>query len=150
MASTGCPETKGAGFLAIVNGVLTIFSIILNWSNELNQNSEYVSFFPNVMLGIHIDHFYAFWLEPLAYNKTREHFEMYYIGEESAESDNFKYMRENNLKFWKGVMNEDVDVIQGMQAGRNSPVYNGGNFSPVMDSPTLMFHRWVVNKLINQ
>ncbi len=28
LASTGCPETKGAGFLAIVNGILTIFSII--------------------------------------------------------------------------------------------------------------------------
>jgi choline monooxygenase len=126
------------------------FETFPNWPTDLNQNSEYVSFFPNVMLGIHIDHFYAFWLEPLANNKTREHFEMYYIGEESAESEDFKRMRENNFKFWKKVMNEDVEAIQGMQAGRNSPAYNGGNFSPIMDTPTLMFHRWVVNKLINQ
>ena len=32
--------------------------------------------------------------------------------------------------------------------GRSSPVYNGGNFSPVMDSPTHQFHKWVANSLI--
>ena len=125
------------------------FKIFPNWPTDLYQNSEYVSFFPNVMLGIHIDHFYAFWLEPLANNKTREHFEMYYIGSDSAESEGFKEMRKKNLKFWQEILSEDIDVIEGMQAGRSSPAYNGGNFSPVMDTSTLMFHKWVVNKLIN-
>ena len=123
------------------------FKIFPNWPNEICQNSEYISFFPNVMLGIHIDHFYAFWLEPLANNKTREHFEMYYVGKESAESKDFKDMREKNFKFWQEVMNEDINAIEGMQAGRSSPVYNGGNFSPVMDTSTLFFHRWIANKL---
>ena len=27
--------------------------------------SEYIALFPNVMIGLHIDHFYVFWLEPL-------------------------------------------------------------------------------------
>ncbi len=99
------------------------------------------------MLGIHVDHFYAFWLEPLGNDKTREHFEMYYIGKESAESEDFKNMRENNFKFWQEVMNEDVNVIEGMQKGRSSPIYNGGNFSPIMDTPTLLFHNWVAKKL---
>jgi choline monooxygenase len=27
-------------------------------------------------------------------------------------------------------MIEDIKAIEGMQEGRNSPVYNGGNFSP--------------------
>ena len=56
-------------------------------------------------------------------------------------------MRKKNLEFLQDVMNEDVGVIQGMQEGRNSPVFNGGNFSPVMDSPTLLFHKWVANNL---
>lgn len=123
------------------------FSTFPNWPKDLYQNSEYVSLFPNVMIGIHVDHFYAFWLEPLSNNKTREHFEMYYIGEDSAESDDLKYMREKNFKFWQEVMNEDVGAIEGMYQGRNSPAYNGGNFSPVMDTPTLMFHKWVANNL---
>ncbi|MBM3630478.1 MAG: Rieske 2Fe-2S domain-containing protein [Alphaproteobacteria bacterium] len=123
------------------------FATFPNWPSNLTNNAEYVSLFPNVMLGIHIDHFYAFWLEPLDNNKTREHFEMYYVGSESAESDDFKEMREKNFKFWQNVMNEDIFAIESMQRGRSSPVYNGGNFSPIMDTPTLMFHRWVANSL---
>ena len=38
-------------------------------------------------------------------------------------------------------------AIEGMQKGRSSPVYNGGNFSPIMDTPTLMFHKWVATNL---
>ena len=118
-----------------------------NWPNDLYQNSEYISLFPNVMLGIHVDHFYAFWLEPLSNNNTREHFEMYYVGDESASSDEYKEIRKKNFAFWQKVMNEDVEVIEGMQKGRSSPIYNGGNFSPVMDTPTLMFHKWVATNL---
>ena len=118
-----------------------------NWPNDLYQNSEYVSLFPNVMLGIHVDHFYAFWLEPLSNNHTREHFEIYYVGDESASSDEYKEIRKKNFAFWQEVMNEDVAAIEGMQKGRSSPAYNGGNFSPVMDTPTLMFHKWVATNL---
>ena len=44
-------------------------------------------------------------------------------------------------------MYEDIAAIEGMQKGRSSPAYNGGNFSPVMDTPTLMFHKWVATNL---
>ena len=118
-----------------------------NWPKNLYQNSEYVSLFPNVMLGIHVDHFYAFWLEPLSNNNTREHFEMYYVGDESASSDEYKEIRKKNFVFWQEVMNEDIAAIERMQKGRSSPAYNGGNFSPVMDTPTLMFHKWVATNL---
>jgi len=45
-------------------------------------------------------------------------------------------MRKKNAEFWKEVMIEDIKAIEGMQEGRNSPAYNGGNFSPIMDNPT--------------
>ena len=45
-------------------------------------------------------------------------------------------------------MTENLDIIQGMQEGRNSPIYNGGNFSPVLDNPTHHFAKWVVNEII--
>jgi len=125
------------------------FKTFPNWPTNLSQNSEYVSLFPNVMLGIHIDHFYAFWLEPLEKDKTREHFEMYYVGEESASSEEYKEIRKKNFLFWQDVMSEDIAAIEGMQKGRASPAYNGGNFSPVMDTPTHMFHKWIANNLTN-
>ena len=124
------------------------FNTFKNWEKNSIKNSEYIALFPNVMIGLHLDHFYVFWLEPLAFNRTKEHMQMYYIGEESANGEELKELREENSRFWKDVMLEDVGAIEGMQEGRSSPVYNGGNFSPVMDTPTHQFHKWVANNLV--
>ena len=74
--------------------------------------------------------------------------EMYYVGDKSANGKGLKELRKENARFWKDVMLEDVSAIEGMQDGRNSPVYNGGNFSSVMDQPTHQFHKWVANNLM--
>jgi choline monooxygenase len=124
------------------------FNIFSNWEKSVMKNSEYIALFPNVMIGLHIDHFYVFWLEPVSANKTKEHMQMYYVGEESANGKGLKELRKKNSRFWKDVMLEDVNAIEGMQEGRGSPVYNGGNFSPVMDEPIHQFHKWVVKSLI--
>jgi choline monooxygenase len=123
------------------------FNNFPNWPKDLAKKAEYIALFPNVMIGLHVDHFYIFWLEPISIIETKEHLEIYYIGEESANSNELKNMRKENAKFWKEVMSEDIKAIEGMQEGRNSPIYNGGNFSPVMDNPTHQFHKWVANNL---
>jgi len=124
-----------------------IFNSFKNWPKDLSKNSEYIALFPNVMIGLHIDHFYTFWLEPISINETREHFALYYVGDNSANGKELKNMRKNNKKFWKDVMSEDIKAVEGMQEGRNSPAYNGGNFSPAMDNPSHQFHKWVANNL---
>ena len=124
------------------------FPCFPNWPKDKENIAEYIALFPNVMLGIHKDHYYAYWLEPINQEYTLEHMEIYYVGEEAANSNKFKSLREQNHKQWEDIQKEDVDIIQGMQIGRNSPVYNGGNFSPVMDNPTHHFHKWVAQNLI--
>ena len=124
------------------------FPCFPNWPKEKENIAEYVALFPNVMLGIHKDHYYAYWLEPINHEFTLEHMEIYYVGEEAANAKKFKSLREQNHKQWEDIQKEDVDIIQGMQIGRNSPVYNGGNFSPIMDNPTHHFHKWVAQNLI--
>ena len=124
------------------------FKTFPNWDKSLLKNAEYIALFPNVMIGLHIDHFYVFWLEPITINRTIEHMQMYYVGDKSANGEEFKELRKENARFWKDVMLEDISAIEGMQAGRGSPVYNGGNFSPAMDQPTHQFHKWVANNLI--
>jgi choline monooxygenase len=123
------------------------FNNFKNWNKELSKNSEYIALFPNVMIGLHIDHFYAFWLEPISINETKEHLAMYYVGDNSANGKEFEKMRKENVRMWKNVMSEDIGAVEGMQEGRSSPVYNGGNFSPVMDNPTHQFHKWVADNL---
>ena len=119
-----------------------------NWPKDKENIAEYVALFPNVMLGIHKDHYYAYWIEPINHEFTLEHMELYYVGEQAAQANKFKSLRKQNHKQWEDIQKEDVDIIQGMQIGRNSPVYNGGNFSPVMDNPTHHFHKWVAQNLI--
>ena len=119
-----------------------------NWPKNKEHIAEYVALFPNVMLGIHKDHYYAYWLEPINHEYTIEHMELYYVGEEAANSKKFKSLRKKNHKLWKIVQSEDVHIIEGMQEGRNSPSYNGGNFSPIMDNPTHHFHKWVATNVV--
>ncbi len=119
-----------------------------NWPKDKENIAEYVALFPNVMLGIHKDHYYAYWIEPINHEFTFEHMELYYVGEQAAQANKFKSLRKQNHKQWEDIQREDVDIIQGMQTGRNSPSYNGGNFSPVMDNPTHHFHKWVAQNLI--
>ncbi len=123
------------------------FPCFPNWPKNKENIAEYVALFPNVMLGIHKDHFYAYWLEPKSNDLTLEHMEIYYVGDNAANSKKFKSLRKQNFKLWEDIQKEDVDIIQGMQIGRNSNVYNGGNFSPVMDNPTHHFHKWVATNI---
>ena len=121
-----------------------------NWPKNKENIAEYIALFPNVMLGIHKDHYYAYWLEPLDHENTLEHMEIYYVGEKAAKSGKFKSLRKQNHKLWEDIQKEDVDIIQRMQIGRNSNAYNGGNFSPDMDNPTHQFHRWVSTNIVKK
>ncbi len=126
------------------------FPTFPGWSKKKEMCAEYIALFPNVMLGIHKDHYYAYWLEPINHNYTKEHMEIYYVGEEAATSDKYKDLRKQNYEMWKSIQTEDLNIIEGMQEGRNSPIYNGGNFSPVMDNPTHHFNKWVAKNLTGQ
>ena len=62
-------------------------------------------------------------------------------------NDSYKSLRTQNFEQWHSIQTEDLNSIEGMQEGRNSPVYNGGNFSPVLDNPTHHFNKWVATAL---
>ena len=109
--------------------------------------AEYLALFPNVLFGVHSDHFYSVVLEPLGPNRTREHFEIYYF-DEAALGDGYADMRATNARQWQTVFEEDRGVVEGMQAGRASPAFTGGVFSPVMDGPTHCFHQWMAGRLL--
>jgi len=108
--------------------------------------SEYISLYPNVLLGVHRDHTYAIILEPESINKTREHVAIYYAASEASNSE-FKDLRIKNKNFWKDVFKEDIFVVEGMQKGRNGKFFDGGKFSPIMDGPTHLFHEWIATQI---
>ena len=98
-----------------------IFPNFPNWPSDKEEIAEYVALFPNVMLGIHKDHYYVYWLEPVSYNYTKEHMDIYYVGERAAKSDEYMSLRKQNYEQWHSIQSEDLRIIEGMQDGRQSP-----------------------------
>lgn len=115
-------------------------------SDKWDTAAEYITLFPNVMLGVHRDHTFAIVLEPKSYERTIEHIELYYTPQ-GATDPAYSEMRNSNAKLWYDVFEEDIFVVEGMQKGRHGIKFDGGKFSPAMDGPTHLFHQWVATRL---
>ena len=117
------------------------------WPRQQIHQAEYISLYPNVLLGIQADHVFALILVPLANDRTLEKLQLYYIGEQ-ATGDDFAECRAAVMESWRVVFAEDVFAVEGLQEGRKSPAFHGGVFTPVMDAPTYHFHRWVAKRYL--
>jgi len=106
------------------------------------EGGEYITVYPNVLLGVQRDHAFVIVLEPVTHTQTREHIHLYY-----ASPNTDTALREKNAAQWKVVFEEDIFVVEGMQKGRNAPGFDGGRFSPAMDGPTHCFHDWVASQV---
>ena len=111
-------------------------------SEKWVEGGEYVALYPNVLLGVQRDHAFAIVLDPVAQDHTREHIHLFYATPRTDEG-----MRAKNATLWKTVFEEDIGVCEGMQRGRSAPGFDGGRFSPAMDSPTHCFHDWVAMRM---
>jgi choline monooxygenase len=85
--------------------------------------AEYFSVYPTFLIGVMPDHLFAWALEPISAGKTIEHLYFYFVGEEGAHAEKYAPHREQTLKNWKQVNDEDWDIIQRMQAGMQSPAF---------------------------
>jgi len=112
-----------------------------------DAQAEYVAAFPNLLLGVHRDHAFAIILEPRGPGRTLERLAIYYASEEAAAGETFAALRARNRDLWHAVFAEDISVVEGMQKGRAARLFDGGRFSPVMDGPTHLFHRWVAGRM---
>ena len=112
-----------------------------------DSGAEYIALYPNVLLGIHRDHFYAVLIQPDGPGRTRERFEIFYY-DEAVRAPAFDAARAANRDLWQAIFAEDRDVVEGMQRGRRSPAFDGGVFSPAMDPPTHVFHTWIARALL--
>lgn len=124
------------------------FPDFMGLSDKWDTGAEYIALYPNVLLAAHRDHAYAIILEPLAKDHTMEHVSIYYATDEAAKSEDWAVLRKTNAEMWDGVLEEDLFVVEGMQKGRQAVQFDGGKFSPVMDSPTHCFHHWVASQMI--
>jgi choline monooxygenase len=116
------------------------------WDSERLKTAEYLSLYPNVLLGIQADHFFVILLMSEAVDQTRERLQFYYANT-AATDGAYRARRESLHAAWGSVFAEDISVVEGMQRGRASPAFDGGLFTPLMDVPTHHFHQWLLSRL---
>ena len=116
-------------------------------SSMWDTGAEYIALYPNVLFGVHRDHFFTILVTPDGPHKTLERVELYYYDEACTGADH-EDLRKANCETWRSVFLEDVFVVEGMQKGRASSGFNGGVLTPVQDPPTRLFHRWAADRLL--
>lgn len=115
-------------------------------SEAWDAGAEYPTLFPNVLLAFQRDHTFVMLLLPQGIDKTIERTEIFYSFDPATRPD-LDALRAKNAAQWKSVLEEDLFVVEGMQRGRHAVHFDGGKFSPVMDTPTYDFHRWVATQI---
>lgn len=136
MSGQGCISYK----LSAVAG--TQLPRFPEWPEHRLHTAEYISFYPNVLLGLQADHIFVVLVMPLSNSRILERFEISYVGSDAL-SEPYEACRAAVLRSWKQVFQEDVFALEGMQRGRASPAFKGGAFSMELDKPTHNFHKWV-------
>lgn len=119
---------------------------IHGWPAARMHVAEYPTLYPNVLLGFQADHAFAILLAPEAPDRTREELRIFYVGD-GATTDAYRACRAATLSAWRIVFEQDLTAVEQLQLGRASPGYDGGVFSPAMDTATHHFHAWVAARL---
>ena len=119
---------------------------ISSWPADEKNFAEYPAVYPNTLLGLQSDHFFTMTILPVSETTSLERVQLLFLGD-VASSEEYAPHRQSLLESWREVFSEDIFAVEGMQAGRQSPAYQGGVFSPVMDQHTLHFHQWIAKRL---
>ena len=100
----------------------------------------------NAIVGIHVDHYWSVWLQPVACDRTVERMNLYFVGEQRL-GEEYESVRKAVTAEWLQIWSEDQDIVERMQRGRSSPAFRGGVFSPVLDAATHQLHRWYARRM---
>lgn len=113
-----------------------------NLAPESATVADYVSLFPNLMLGVHPDYFLAIMVNPLAPDRSEERMIFYFVGDEAMKPE-YEDLRNLPIHLWKLTNQEDIEIIERLQVGRTSPVFDGGCFSPALETTVYRFQQLI-------
>lgn len=105
---------------------------------DLEKTGEYPVVFPNLMLGVQRDHLFGIIVRPDGLGRTIEDLHIYFADERALDAQ-YEDIRAQLLEDWVEVFTEDIDVVQRMQQGRTSDMFDGGVLTPYHDGPTRRF-----------
>ena len=109
---------------------------------DKKQRGDWYVLFPNFAFEIFPDQVDVFIATPLAADRCQETIALYFVGE-GALADKYSDAREYVIQNWHDLNNEDIGVIERMQAGRASEGFDGGVLSPYWDPVQQHFGRLI-------
>ncbi|HWK47567.1 MAG TPA: aromatic ring-hydroxylating dioxygenase subunit alpha [Stellaceae bacterium] len=107
---------------------------------DRQQMGDYVALFPNVLLGLQRDHFYALILLPTDVDRTSERFEFFFRAD-TLDDPETEPTRKALMERRQITNSEDVDIVQRLHRGSISPGFDGARFSPFFETSTHSFQR---------
>jgi choline monooxygenase len=110
--------------------------------------AEFLSIYPNIMIGVQADHYWTVHLIPISADQTFERMDLYYYGDGATDSK-YSALRTANRDRMLEIYEEDRDMVEGMQRGRKSSAFNGGALAPAMDQPAHCFNRIVARAVVD-
>jgi choline monooxygenase len=106
------------------------------------QNAKNIALFPNFKLVIGPDHCASMVEIPTDVALTKQRWDFYFYGENSAE-DRYEAARRCVIDFFVETNEEDMSAVAGLHQGRTSPGYRGGVFSKVWEPGVHHFQKLV-------
>ena len=112
--------------------------------DELKKRGDWYVLFPNFAFEVFPDQVAVFIAEPTGPTTCREHIALYFV-DEGARSEKYAEPRQRVIENWRELNQEDVGVVERMQTGRNSDVFQGGVLSPFWDPVQQHFAKLLVD-----
>ena len=141
----------GQGSLLYKCGVINQRSLPIFPDLEIHKKqtvAEYITVFPNLMLGIHPDYFLVFLVNPITPDKSAERMVFYFVGDEAMVPEH-QTLRHLPIDLWQTTNDEDITMIERMQLGRKSSGFDGGCFSPELEQTVYRFQQEIAKAVGN-
>lgn len=116
-------------------------------SDRQARTAEYLCLFPTVWLSCTADHFRVTFVEPISVACTRLRWVFFFVGE-AAVAAHFANTRQALVDRVLSVFDEDVAILDRLQAGRSSSGFDGGRFSAFHEPTSHRFQRMIASRLL--
>ena len=117
-----------------------------NLSSDKKRRGDWYVLFPNFAFEIFPDQLATFVATPSGPDRCKESIGLYFVGD-GANSDKYTKARNVVINNWHDLNNEDIGILERMQAGRLSDGFDGGVLSPYWDPVQQHFARLIVESV---
>jgi len=120
-----------------------------NLPSDKKRRGDWYVLFPNFAFEIFPDQLATFVATPSGPDRCKESIGLYFIGD-GANSDKYTTARNMVINNWHDLNNEDIGILERMQAGRLSDGFDGGVLSPYWDPVQQHFARLIVESVASE